>query len=223
MREPTSAEAEQREPVLNPVDRVSEMLFGLFMALTFIGAVSVAGRGEAQVRTLFITALGCNLAWGLVDAVMYLVRTATTRGRSHSLMLAVRAAPDADAGCRIIEAALPKTVAGLMTRVEVESVRTRVLALAQVPPRPELNRGDALAAVAIFLLVVLATFPVVLPFLFFDSAVLAKNVSRGVALLMLFGGGLVLGRYAGYGSWRSGLIMAGLGAGLVVAINALGG
>jgi hypothetical protein len=31
-----------REPVLNPVDRVSEMLFGLFMALTFVGAVSVA-------------------------------------------------------------------------------------------------------------------------------------------------------------------------------------
>ena len=212
-----------REPVLSPVDRVSEMLFGLFMALTFTGAASVAEQGNAQIRTMFIAALGCNLAWGLVDAVMYLVRTATTRGRSHSLMLAVRAAPDADAGCRIIEAALPKTVAGLMTRVEVESVRMRVLALTQVPPRPELNRGDALAAVAIFLLVVLATFPVVLPFLFFDSAVLAKNVSRGVALLMLFGGGLVLGRYAGYGSWRAGLIMAGLGAGLVVAINALGG
>jgi hypothetical protein len=42
-------------------------------------------------------------------------------------------------------------------------------------------------------------------------------------MLMLFGGGLVLGRFAGYGSWRAGLIMAGLGAGLVVAINALGG
>ncbi len=223
MREPTSAEAEQREPVLNPVDRVSEMLFGLFMALTFIGAVSVAGRGEAQVRTLFITALGCNLAWGLVDAVMYLVRTATTRGRSHSLMLAVRAAPDADAGCRIIEAALPKTVAGLMTRVEVESVRMRVLALTQVPPRPELNRGDALAAVAIFLIVVVATFPVVLPFLFLDNVVLAKIVSRGVALAMLFIGGLALGRYAGYGSWKAGLVMVGLGAGLVAAINALGG
>ena len=108
MREPTIAEAEQREPVLNPVDRVSEMLFGLFMALTFIGAVSVAGRGEVQVRTLFITALGCNLAWGLVDAVMYLVRTATTRGRSHSLILAVRAAPDADAAAGSSKARCPK-------------------------------------------------------------------------------------------------------------------
>ena len=77
MSEPAVTGKGGREPILNPVDRISEMLFGLFMALTFIGAVSVAGRGQAEVRTLFVTAIGCNLAWGLVDAVMYLVRTAT--------------------------------------------------------------------------------------------------------------------------------------------------
>jgi hypothetical protein len=66
--------------VLNPVDRVSEMLFGLLMALTFVGAVSAAESGDEQIRTLFTTSLGCNLAWGLVDAVMYLIRTITERG-----------------------------------------------------------------------------------------------------------------------------------------------
>ena len=64
-------EEETREPVLSPVDRVSEVLFGLFMALTFVGAVSVAESGREQIRELFITSVGCNLAWGLVDAVMY--------------------------------------------------------------------------------------------------------------------------------------------------------
>jgi hypothetical protein len=34
-----------REPLLNPVDRVSEMIFGLFMALTFVGVVSMASAG----------------------------------------------------------------------------------------------------------------------------------------------------------------------------------
>jgi len=48
-------------------------------------------------------------------------------------------------------------------------------------------------------------------------------VSRGVSLAVLFVGGLAVGRYAGYGSWKVGLTMAGLGTGLVVAINALGG
>ena len=89
-REP-DAEA-VREPVLSPVDRVSELLFGLFMALTFVGAVSVADSGREQIRSMFAAALGCNLAWGLVDAVMYLVRTVTDRGRSLTLVRSVRAA-----------------------------------------------------------------------------------------------------------------------------------
>ena len=57
-----------RESILDPVERVSEMLFGLFMALTFVGAISVAESGRAEVRDLLIAAIGCNLAWGLVDA-----------------------------------------------------------------------------------------------------------------------------------------------------------
>ena len=73
-------EAAAREPVSFPWTGCSEMLFGLFMALTFVGAVSVAGAGREQVHELFVAAFGCNLAWGLVDAIMYLVRTVTDRG-----------------------------------------------------------------------------------------------------------------------------------------------
>ena len=70
---------------------------------------------------------------------------------------------------------------------------------------------------------VAATFPVVLPFALTQDVGTAKTVSRAVALAMLFFGGLALGRYAGYGSWRVGLMMVGLGTALVIAINALGG
>ena len=223
MHDTTDPSRVKREPVLSPLDRVSEMLFGLFMALTFTGAVSVADQGNAQIRTMFFAALGCNLAWGLVDAAMYLVRTAADRGRLLALIHAVRGAPDAEAGCGLIERSLSKVAAGLLTRTEIKAIRGRVMALTDVPARPELNRGDALAALAIFLIVVAATFPVVLPFMVFTDVGVAKNISRVVALAMLFGGGLVLGRYAGFGSWRVGFVMVGLGSGLVVAINALGG
>ena len=212
-----------REPVLSPVDRVSEMLFGLFMALTFVGAVSVAESRDTQIRTMFIAALGCNLAWGLVDAVMYLVRTVTDRGRSLSLLRSIRDAPDAATGRRLIEGALSKVVAGLVSTAEIEAMRARIVALTSLPARPKLGRSDLIAALAIFLIVVAATFPVVLPFAMFEDVATAKNVSRAVALAMLFLGGLALGRYAGYGSWKVGVLMAGLGTALVVAINALGG
>jgi len=208
---------------LSPVDRVSELLFGLFMALTFVGAVSVAESGREEIRGMFAAALGCNLAWGLVDAVMYLVRTVTDRGRSLTLVRSVRAAADAETGRRLIERSLPQAVAGLVSPAEIEAIRGRIVALASVPERPTLKWDDLLASLVIFLIVVASTFPVVLPFALIADVGTAKNVSRAIALAMLFFGGLALGRYAGYGSWKVGFMMVGLGTALVIAINALGG
>ena len=212
-----------RESVLSPVDRVSEMLFGLLMALTFVGAVSVAEAGRAQIRDMFVAALGCNLAWGLVDAIMYLVRTVTDRGRSLMLVHSVRTAPDAETGRKLLERLLSRAAASLVSPAEVEAIRGRIVALSSVPARPALVWDDLLAALAIFLIVVAATLPVVLPFALIQDVGTAKIVSRAIALAMLFFGGLALGRYAGYGSWRVGFMMVGLGTGLVIAINALGG
>jgi VIT1/CCC1 family predicted Fe2+/Mn2+ transporter len=69
--------------VLDPFDRVSEVVFGVLMAMTFIGALNVATAGSQEVRTVMKAALGCNIAWGLTDAVMYLVGTVTERTREQ--------------------------------------------------------------------------------------------------------------------------------------------
>jgi hypothetical protein len=223
MSESTVEAPASREPVLSPVDRISEMLFGLLMALSFVGAVSVAEAGEGEIRELFIAAFGCNLAWGLVDAVMYLVRVVADRGRALTLAHSVKAAPDAEVGRALIERSLSRVVAGLVSPAEVEAIRGRIVALPSVPARPYLRWDDLTAAVAVFLLVVAVTFPVVLPFALMQDVGTAKNVSRGIAVVMLFFGGLGLGRYAGYGSWRTGFIMTGVGVVLVGAIKVLGG
>jgi VIT1/CCC1 family predicted Fe2+/Mn2+ transporter len=211
-----------REPLLNPVDRVSEMIFGLFMALTFVGVVSMASAGREEIRTMLITALGCNLAWGMVDAVMYLVRTIADRGRLVTLTRSIREA-DAEVGRRMLQDALSTPVAKLITTTEIEAMRGRLLALTDVPARPRLQRDDFLAAFGVFLIVVASTFPVALPFIFIKDAGTALFVSRAIALGMLFLGGLALGRYAGYGSWKTGVMMAGLGSVVVAAVIALGG
>lgn len=69
--------------VLDPFDRVSEVIFGVLMAMTFIGAMNVATAGRQEVRSVMIAALGCNVAWGLTDAVMYLVGIITERTREQ--------------------------------------------------------------------------------------------------------------------------------------------
>ena len=51
--------------VLDPIARVSEVLFGVIMALTFTGTLSAATADRAEVRTLLIGVIGCNFAGGL--------------------------------------------------------------------------------------------------------------------------------------------------------------
>ena len=207
--------------LLDPIDRVSEVMFGLLMAVSIVGAVSVATAGQQEVRTALIAALGCNLAWGLVDAVMYLVRTLTERNRHVSLARQVTGVP-ADDGRRVIAASLPDHVAAIVGDAEIESMRQRVLALQS--PRGGLHGEDYVAAFGIFLLVVLATFPIVIPFLVIDDAARAMQASRLVTVAMLFVAGFTLGRYAGHPHPAlTGFFMGLLGVALIVAIKALGG
>ena len=185
----TPAAATRREPVLSPVDRISELLFGLFMALTFVGAVSVTEAGQDDIRAMLAAALGCNLAWGLVDAVMYLVRTVADRGRlDHADPLGAlgpgrRYWTHDDRGFAVEDGCDGPPVSD----TEIEAMRGRVLALPSVPERPTLKSDDLLAAVAVFLLVVASTFPVVLPFVFiqdvaYREVAVARNRARDAVL-----------------------------------------
>ena len=49
---------EGSDSALDPVYRASEVIFGLLMAMSFIGSISVATDGREEVRTLLIAALG---------------------------------------------------------------------------------------------------------------------------------------------------------------------
>ena len=212
---------EARERLLDPVQRISEILFGLIMAVTVVGSLSIAAAGREEVREALVAALGCNLAWGLVDAVMHLMGTATERSRNRALAKRVMSA-DADAARRLIAQALPEHVAVLAGPDELEGMRRRLLALPG--PGPLLGRDDYLAAAGIFLLVVVSTFPVVVPFLLTKDAALAMRFSRAIAVGMLFLAGFALGRYAGHAHpLRTGIVMAALGAVLVLVVMALGG
>ena len=221
MSDQNRTEKEARTPALGPVDRASEMLFGLFMALTFTGAISVATAGRQEIRTMYAAALGGSVGWGLVDAIMYLVRAVILSGHSLGLARSVRAAADAETGRALIARSLPD-IAGAVSSAELEAIRAGLIA-SPLPERPSLTREDLRAAAETWGIVVGATLCVMLPYALIGDVRLAKIVSRAVALAMLFLGGVALGRYAGYGGWKAGFIMVAIGTGLVGAIVALGG
>jgi VIT1/CCC1 family predicted Fe2+/Mn2+ transporter len=211
-----------RERLLDPVNRISEILFGLIMAVTIVGSLSIATAGRNEVRTVLFAALGCNLAWGLVDAVMYLVRTLTERTRNRRLAQRMSDVDSATAH-RMLASSLPDYVVAITGADELEGMRRRLLQL-KPTDRSVLTRDDYLAAIGVFLLVAAATFPVVAPFALMSDTASAMRVSQIVALLMLFAAGYELGRHAGHQRpIRTGLAMGVLGAVLIAAVKALGG
>lgn len=219
----SKTENEKRTPVLDPIDRVSEIIFGLIMALTFTGTISAATAGREEVRTVMFTALGCNLAWGMVDAVMYLIRIRTERVRNLTLLRRVRSLAKPHDAHAIIAEALPGRLGSMISAEGLEGMRQRLAALPEPPMRARLGWDDFVGAVAVFLLVVLATFPVVIPFIFIHETAVAMRASNAVALVILFASGYALGQHAGDTPWRTGAAMVAIGVALVVATIALGG
>ena len=222
-KRPTNgALSQERDRLLDPIDRISEILFGLIMAVTIVGSMSIATAGHDDIRAITAAALGCNLAWGLVDAVMYLIRTATERSRNGVLLQQIVTADVATAH-RLIAETLPDHVAAITGADEIEGMRRRLLDL-QLDGHATLRPRDYFEAVGIFLLVVIATFPVVAPFLLMDNAVLALRVAQAITLGMLFLAGFALGRHAEHAKpLRTGMLMAVFGAVLIAVVKALGG
>jgi hypothetical protein len=209
--------------VLEPYDRVSEVLFGLIMVLTFTGSLSIAEAGREDIRTMLIGALGCNLAWGIIDAVLYLMGCLAEKGKTLLTWRAVRKTTDPQQGQRLLVAALPPLLASIVQPAELETIRQRLSELPGPPEQARLQRDDWLGALGVFLLVFLSTFPVVIPFLFMKNTLLALRISNGIAMMMLFVTGCAFGRVTGRRAWVMGVSMVILGGILVGLTVALGG
>jgi len=208
--------------LLSPVERYSEVLFGVLMALTITGALRVGGAGAQDSRSAFFSALGCNVAWGIVDAVMYGLNALFERGRRILLFHHVRRGSPA-AGRRVVAEAMPDGLGEALNEAEIEALRHRIAGWRGIPAQPRILWEDVLAAAGVFLLVVVSTFPVALPFLLVSDVKVAMRISRGLSLALLFLCGYGVGRYSGLRSVRLGLGMLAIGVVLVVLLEALGG
>ena len=209
--------------LLDPIDRTSEVLFGLIMALSFTCSISAAESGREDVRALLIGAIGCNVAWGLIDGVIFLLVSLTERARGIATLHQLSKATEPQQARTIIAEALPSIVARSLDDTDFDKLRQKLGQMSEPPSRPQLGKDDYLAALGVFLLVFLATFPVVIPFIFMSDAITALRVSNAVALLMLFIAGHSLGRYANHHPIRMGLAMMLIGSALVAITIALGG
>lgn len=183
--------------VLDPMERISETLFGLIMALTFICSLSIASGAGINIRTMLMGALGCNLAWGIVDGGLYLLARINDRGDKALTLRAIRQAPDPETAQRIISDALPAQLAAILPLDQLEVLRKTLQQLPEPFLGPRLTKRDWTGALGLCLLSFLSTFPLTIPFVLLRDPRLALHVTYVVAIVMLFCCGYVFGVRSG--------------------------
>jgi VIT1/CCC1 family predicted Fe2+/Mn2+ transporter len=209
--------------VLEPIERISEVLFGLIMVLTFTGSLSAAESGRAEVRTMLIGAIGCNLAWGLIDAIMYLMASLADRASERRLVASVRGADTEAEAASALAGSMPATAFAVLTPGDVSRICAELARLPGNDKAARLQLEDFVGAFAVFLLVFFSTLPVILPFIFVQDAQIALRVSNAIAVAMMLMAGYAFGRLAGYRPWLTAGSMVVLGSLLVGVAIALGG
>jgi VIT family protein len=216
-------EVEQPNSILNPLDRAAEILFGLIMALTFTCSIGIANKGATEIRQLLIAAIGCNLAWGLVDATMYLIGVLARRNRNKTIFDSIQNSSHLVKARQYISDALPPVVASAIAAEGIEQIRYKLIKLPNTTADVRLTARDLKKALALFLMIVIATFPVVVPFVFIHETKLALRVSNVIALVMMFLCGWSVAAYVGFNKWKMSIAMISIGMMLVGLTVALGG
>src|SRR5262245_16803876 len=130
--------------ILEPSERVAEALFGLIMVLTFTGSLSVAEAGREDVRAMLVGALGCNVAWGIIDGILYIGGALADRGRNLMTLKAVRRTADPATARSLIAGAMPPLLASLLTPAEIDSLHQRLVRLPEPPARARIGSRDVL-------------------------------------------------------------------------------
>jgi hypothetical protein len=169
---------QKERTVLDKPARIAEILFGLIMVLTFTGTISVTTDGKQEISELLWAALGCNLAWGLVDGIMYLMDKVIGNAHDMNQLNRIKVSVDEAESRKIFKDNFPPLILHLLDDREIDKLNKKLRDLPELSVKNALIFKDFLIAGQIFLLVFLITLPVALPFLFIKEVGAAMRVSN---------------------------------------------
>lgn len=212
---------------LDPGTRVGELLFGLIMTLTFTLAAGALVREEGQdgARQLLIATAGCNLAWGLIDAVFYVLGRLFERSRLHRVAQRVSGAASVAEARELVAGELDDVLKPVTESAQRNAVYDAIAHRLRTTPLPatRLRKADVLGALASGWLVFACSLPAALPFALIADPVLALRISNAILLASLFVVGYRAARHTLARPWMVGITFVVVGLLLVLVAIALGG
>ena len=211
---------------LDPSESLLEILFGLIMALTMTaGARLVADPATLNAGELAVALVGCNVAWGFIDAVFYLVGSLFNRNRRFELVRRLKATTDDAEAIALIrdefgldgEPPMRDQDKAVFYRSMLEMLRHAGKKRARFMP------SEFAAAAIIFVLVSLTAVPGLVPLALMSDVSLALRLANGLQVLLLFYVGYKWSHYSGSNPWRGAAIIGVMGVVLVLVSVVLGG
>src|SRR5262245_3141271 len=194
---------------LDPGETLGEVLGGFIMALTFtLGARLFTAAGQLEMHELVVAIVGCNVAWGVIDATLFVLNSLFYRSRHARFFQALRSLRNEAEALAAVEEEFGLEEEPLTVRPEDRARLYQSLLAPSVhatPARAGLRSQDFAAAFIIVVLVSATAVPGVIPLLVVADSNLALHVSNWVLILLLFVVGYWWGRYTDAPPWRVGL------------------
>jgi hypothetical protein len=211
---------------LDPLDRLSEFLFGLIMVLSFtLGASLIIDEGEQATRQMLLAIIGGNIAWGLIDGAMYIINSLCERSGKARLLESLQQADDGQDTLALVGGVLDERLEPYTSAEERKELYSEIVQrLRNVSPqRTRLTRNDLGGALACFTLVLSTTVPAILPFLVIDDRYVALRFSNLLLVGLLFLTGWHWARATHSNPWVFGTSFLAAGLGMVFIAMAFGG
>lgn len=211
---------------LDPVETLGELIFGLIMVLTFTLGARLLGPDElTHGKELLIAAIGCNLAWGIIDGFLFLLSRIFERRRIASICAGLATPGDDGAGFDALRNELSSDLAELGNVDDRERFYSSIATAARRRPTPpvRVTLNDLAGAGLVFCLVVATAIPAALPFLVVSDPYVALRLSNAILVGLLFLAGHWWGKHIGASPLLAGALIMAIGVVLVLIAIPLGG
>jgi VIT1/CCC1 family predicted Fe2+/Mn2+ transporter len=217
---------------LFPHEWLLEIIYGLIIALAITNAVrAIAGPGTIDIDLMAETALGAGIAWGIIDAILYILIVVYEKNRYARISSMLKGTSDDREALGIIQEDLEDSIVGTVDAEDQEAVYKLVLdsqrrsgyASNGRAKTIKIMREDLFGATQVFLAMLAATLVVVLPLWLIEPPTTAVLVSNAVALVSLFMVGYAWARHTNIPRTRFGLILVVIGAAIIGITLVLGG
>jgi hypothetical protein len=208
---------------LTTAETLTEAIFGLLMAMTITNTLwYVLDVSESQLAaTAFVAALGCNIAWGLADGTLMVLRDYYDRARFARMLERGKGDLSEDD----LHSELEDSVIGVLDAEGQKDIEDALLRYAAKKGQLEyrLRARDLLDVLVCVALNVLMVFPIVLPFALLPTAKDAILASNAIGITILFCIGFAWAKDSFRNRLTAGAVMALIGMALATILVLLGG